>query len=169
MSEFRGGSLRREVRQIQLFINLVLFLWLLLLTALVVRSRAPGALGPAQSQDHTLLEQVEDGQRLINSMSEDLLALSQRMMQDLDELRTTVQALESAQHSGVQEGAIQPSSVIGATVAMHPSLERYRDVYQRAAQGKTVTEIAKELGMGKGEVELVLTLGQQQVFARHKS
>ncbi len=39
-----------------------------------------------------------------------------------------------------------------------PQLETYKAVYQAHDQGKSVTEIAKDLGKGKGEIELILGL-----------
>ncbi|MFA5536027.1 MAG: hypothetical protein WDA53_02540 [Bacillota bacterium] len=39
-----------------------------------------------------------------------------------------------------------------------PQLEAYKVIYQAYDQGKSVTEIAKELGKGKGEIELILGL-----------
>jgi predicted transcriptional regulator len=39
-----------------------------------------------------------------------------------------------------------------------PDMELYREVFQAYDAGKTVTEIAKELGRGKGEIQLILNL-----------
>ncbi|NLL18354.1 MAG: hypothetical protein GX262_04915 [Clostridia bacterium] len=39
-----------------------------------------------------------------------------------------------------------------------PDMELYRAVFQAYDAGKTVTEIAKELGRGKGEIQLILNL-----------
>lgn len=39
-----------------------------------------------------------------------------------------------------------------------PDMELYRKVFQAYDAGKTITEIAKELGRGKGEIQLILNL-----------
>lgn len=39
-----------------------------------------------------------------------------------------------------------------------PEIELYRRVFQAYDAGKSVTEIARELGRGKGEIELILNL-----------
>lgn len=39
-----------------------------------------------------------------------------------------------------------------------PDLELYRAVFQAYDAGKSITEIAKELGRGKGEIQLILNL-----------
>ncbi len=157
---------------IQLFINLVLFFWLLALTALVVRWRWDGAGQRSSTEMQHFVEQVEDSQRLIQAMSEDFLSLSQQMLREIDDLRLRVAACAS-QTSARADFSRAPFQPTGADQALHPALERYRDLYQRAAAGQSVTTIARELGMGKGEVELVLTLGQQAVTEpnaiRHKS
>ncbi len=157
------------VTGIQTFVNVVLFFWLLALTALVVRWRwGSGAGSSAHREDEQLVERVENGQRVIRAMSEDLLSLTERIFQELDELRTTVSSLKDRPLQSHGDSQPESPSVIDHKI-LHPSLERYRDVYWRASQGKSVTLIAQELGMGKGEVELVLALGQQLSKDRHKS
>lgn len=157
------------VTGIQTFVNVVLFFWLLALTALVVRWKwGSGADSSVQREDEQLVEQLENGQRLIKAMSEDLLSLTERIFQELDELRTAVSSLKDRTPQSRSDSQPESPPVVDHRI-LHPSLERYRDVYWRASQGKSVTLIAKELGMGKGEVELVLALGQQLSEDRHKS
>lgn len=150
---------------IQQLVNMLLFVWLLVITALVVRLGLGRERHTTQSGDEHLMQQVEDCQRLISTMSEDFLALSQRMLQELDDLRVMVQ---SGPEIKTQVPADQSPSVSRAYTATLP-LDCYRSVFQRAAEGQSTTKIAQELGMGKGEVELVLALGRKSAGEWHKS
>lgn len=143
--------------QLQTVVNLVLFFWLLLVTAYLVVERHRRMSDSLDSQMEQLAKESRQSQELLNILSQELLLLSEQ-----------VEAHEVSQQGG-QAGAAVSKKVDPVDQVPNPICSRYEEVFQRIAQGQDVADIARELGMGKGEIELIISLGNQINATNHKS
>lgn len=78
------------------------------------------------------------------------LARLTNQKEENDQLRTQIKAHD------IKEPPFQ--TIFEEKRKTGPEMELYKKVYQAYDQGKNVTAIAKELGRGKGEIELILGL-----------
>ncbi len=90
-----------------------------------------------------------------------LAAAEQGNHQAASVLLTQAQETAAAQMSLFQQE--QPKAVIMEEEAKEPSIrERYPELFELYAQGKSVDGIAKVVGMQSGEVQLILQLAKQE-------
>ncbi|HHW08091.1 MAG TPA: hypothetical protein GXX34_11295 [Clostridia bacterium] len=95
-------------------------------------------------------------------LTEEIQELETRMAQLRQEYRSLSRQVEARQATPVppeqvervQQGGDREREPAGQL----PEIELYRRVFQAYDAGKSVTEIAKDLGRGKGEIELILNL-----------
>lgn len=96
-------------------------------------------------------------------LAEEMQALENRMAQLTEEYRSLSRQVEAKREAAAPAEKEKPVLLAEreereAAVKQLPEIELYRRVYQAYDAGKSVTEIAKELGRGKGEIELILNL-----------
>ena len=100
------------------------------------------------------------------SEDEAVLAYLQTLEEEIADLKENLERIEFPQkekemEDQQEEGASSQVSfkeVLDAKQEKRPEIELYRRVFQASDRGQTVTEIAQELGRGKGEIEFILGL-----------
>lgn len=111
-------------------------------------------------------EAASNGNSFGQVLSEEIQALEAQLAQLRQEYRTMSHQVEAGP---VKTEAVQVEQVTeGRPIKLLeeqetapgklPDIQLYRQVFQAYDDGKSVTEIAKELGRGKGEIELILNL-----------
>lgn len=89
-------------------------------------------------------------------LEQDLLASQIQALEDqIRLLKDEYRQLKKEEQPVVEMG--EKPATQAAQVKL-PDLELYRAVFQAYDAGKSVAEIAKELGRGKGEIQLILNL-----------
>jgi DNA-binding NarL/FixJ family response regulator len=93
----------------------------------------------------------------MNRTMEEFGAASRAVFRQLEEKRIEVQKLYSL--AGEKKGATIPLGILSAEPE-NPGDPRAEDVFLLKNKGLSVQDIAKKLGMGQGEVRLILELGK---------
>lgn len=73
--------------------------------------------------------------------------------------------LVKAESSAAAEVVSEPQVQVERTPSIR---ERYADLFELHRNGKSIDAIAKNLGLNKGEVQLILQLSKQEEEARHE-
>ncbi|SEN33078.1 DUF6115 domain-containing protein [Paenibacillus sp. OV219] len=73
-------------------------------------------------------------------------------------------------HAKVESSAAEEVAIVQQEpIVQTPSIrERYADLFELHQHGKSIDAIAKNLGLNKGEVQLILQLSKQEEAARHE-
>ncbi|MDI3280802.1 MAG: hypothetical protein QJR13_05475 [Bacillota bacterium] len=123
-----------------------------------------------EALEQVVRDRTADLELLVSDLTEELNQAARRAVSDLEErigaLRARWQEEEKAPSQSevsAPQPVVQPAAGPQRVSAQPPRLDRRareKAVKELAAQGKDITSIAKELGLGKGEVELILNLEQ---------
>jgi len=103
----------------------------------------------------------QENQRVIDRFQQ----TQAQLMQELNQLQQRVQQLEQQMAAVTQQLAARPAEQ-GKQPAADPAAEedalrlrnRYKRVFELQREGLSSEEIAKRLGAGRGEIELILSL-----------
>lgn len=108
---------------------------------------------------------TEEQKMAFDPLLDNLQSLEARiglLQDDFSSLKRGIQASPEENPSSLQnnEAGEKPFGLVLAekNQAIPLEMELYRAVFQAYDAGQTVTEIAKRLGRGKGEIELILNL-----------
>lgn len=128
-----------------------------------------------EALEQVVRDRTADLELLVSDLTEELSQAARRAVNDLEQRLGALrlrgpgegEASDQSEISAVQLSAPQPVvQPAGSSQGVSGSLPHFdrrakeKAVKELAAQGKDITSIAKELGMGKGEVELILNLDQ---------
>ena len=118
-----------------------------------------------QENMREMMLELEQLSREINSQVDTRLRALNLLVQEADQ---KIRELKRLQGTPPREGAQGDSLVTPAGASPQAALvsERYAKVYALADRGRSVVDIARELGMMTGEVELILALRRSAPDAR---
>ncbi len=129
-------------------------------------ARGPGPISPGEedlrhSMDRLLVE-LQETSREINATIDTKTAVLNKLIEDADRRIETLKALKAAEPSAAaaprpaERPAPEPAVLETAESRRRREIER--EVLRLAAEGRTELEIARETGVPRGEVELLLRL-----------
>ncbi|RNB77403.1 DUF6115 domain-containing protein [Brevibacillus panacihumi] len=145
----------------------------IMLLALFVRQKGNGNEPEIRTQRSAQRAELEQGmQRFAKQIKQEQAAASARiqrsndeLLQELELLRKRVEELENQRHLAAQAKAEPiPASEEGKAakgpeeIDMLALRERYRRVFELQGEGLSPDEIAKRLGVGRGEIDLIFML-----------
>lgn len=148
----------------------------IMLLALFVRQKGTGNQPEIRSQRSAEKAELEQGiQRFAKQIRQEQAAASERIQRSNDELlqelallRRRVEELENQHHLAVQANDAAITASEEGRAAKEPSeidmlalRERYRRVFELQREGLSPDEIAKRLGVGRGEIDLIFLLASK--------
>lgn len=96
-------------------------------------------------------EMVKENQRLMETVIE----LNRQTEEKVSQLMTRIQELEAVVNQLHQDPTEEEPEPPGDVLHLR---NRYQEVFELFIEGKSIEEISKKLGYGKGELELILQL-----------
>lgn len=145
----------------------------IMLLALFVRQKGTGNQPDNRVQRSAEKAELEQGiQRFAKQIKQEQAAVSARiqrsneeLLHELASLHRRVEELENQHHHAAQAKDMPTSSIEDGNAAKEPSeidmlalRERYRRVFELQREGLSPDEIAKRLGVGRGEIDLIFML-----------
>jgi len=147
-----------------------------MLLALFVRQKGTSNQPEIRSQRSAEKAELEQGiQRFAKQIRQEQAAASERIQRSKDELlqelallRRRVEELENQHHLAAQAKDAPITVSEEGRAAKEPSeidmlalRERYRRVFELQREGLSPDEIAKRLGVGRGEIDLIFMLASK--------
>lgn len=145
----------------------------IMLLALFVRQKGTGNQPEIRTQRSAEKAELEQGiQRLAKQIRQEQTAATERIQRSNDELlqevamlRRRLEELENQRHpvaqthdSSISAGEEGKAAKGPSEVDMLALRERYRRVFELQGEGLSPDEIAKRLGVGRGEIDLIFML-----------
>lgn len=123
-----------------------------------------------EQRSQLLSERLESHAQLLNDRIQQLEQHIQAMEQAA---AATTPPLQTAKHAvneaSTLETAIYDNSAETTVIEADTIRHRYQSIFDMHHEGRSIEYIAKKMGMNKGEVQLVLTLAQQEEANRAES
>ncbi|MED1789816.1 hypothetical protein P4V47_20425 [Brevibacillus laterosporus] len=116
---------------------------------------------------HAKIEQVRKSQQEVVASTTQYEQKNRSLQLEIEKLHHQFMELEKS-HALLKKGVEQSQMLSQASVNQQPDIsqdvlalkDRYQRVFELVQQGLTTPEIAKKLGAGHGEIELILTLAE---------
>lgn len=148
----------------------------IMLFSLLLKQKETGDSAPSQNSTEKaelnlalqrVSKQLGEGQKHLAREAEQTRL---ELMQEIASLRRRVEELENSWSARQQApSASQPAQAAAAAEAEPDMLalrERYRRVFELAKEGLSPDEIAKRLGAGRGEIDLIFMLAAKREGSR---
>ncbi|WPS86544.1 hypothetical protein SMD22_18820 [Brevibacillus halotolerans] len=116
---------------------------------------------------HANIEQIRKSQQELFASAKQHAQDNLSLQQEMEKLHFQFSELQQS-HALLQKGVEQSQMLSQASADQQPEIsqdvlalkDRYQRVFELVQQGLTTPEIAKKLGAGHGEIELILTLAE---------
>ncbi|RJL15784.1 hypothetical protein EGH10_20170 [Brevibacillus laterosporus] len=116
---------------------------------------------------HANIEQIRNSQQELFASAKQHTQDNLSLQQEMEKLHLQFSELQQS-HALLQKGVEQSQMLSQASADQQPEIsqdvlalkDRYQRVFELVQQGLTTPEIAKKLGAGHGEIELILTLAE---------
>ncbi|OAJ75384.1 hypothetical protein AYJ08_04460 [Brevibacillus sp. SKDU10] len=116
---------------------------------------------------HANIEQIRKSQQELFASAKQYAQDNLSLQQEMEKLHLQFSELQQS-HALIKKGVEQSQMLSQASADQQPEIsqdvlalkDRYQRVFELVQQGLTTPEIAKKLGAGHGEIELILTLAE---------